>query len=92
MVQVSSLPVETICSMTRNRQGASGRGVIGYMGKKLCGYLIRSLADYYHRDSVTMSQGIGKVEGRRGVDKVFQARLQRLEEAITRDWKRKIGN
>jgi hypothetical protein len=62
------------------------------MGKKLCGYSIRSLAEYFHRDPVAMSWGIGKVEGRMGVDKAFEAKLRKLEGSITLDRKRKIRN
>jgi len=84
--------VGAVCSMTRNREGAWGRAIIGYMGKKLCGYSTKSLAEYFHRDPVAMSRGIGKVEGRMGTDKTFEARLQELEGAITQGRRRKIRN
>jgi putative transposase len=86
------MPVEAVCSMTRNRQGAWGRAVVGYMGKKLCGYSTKSLAEYFHRDPVAMSRGIGKVEGRMGGDKAFEAKLRKLEGTVTLDRKRKIRN
>jgi chromosomal replication initiation ATPase DnaA len=86
------MPVETVCSMTRNREGAWGRAIVGYMGKKLCGYSIRSLAEYFQRDPVAMSRGIGKVEGRMGADKDFEAKLRELEGKIKLDRKRKIRN
>jgi hypothetical protein len=62
------------------------------MGKKLCGYSIRSLAEYFRRDPVAMSWGIGKVEGRMGVDKAFVGKLRKLEGSITLDRNRKIRN
>jgi hypothetical protein len=86
------MPVEAVCSMTRNRQGAWGRAVVGYMGKKLCGYSTKSLAEYFHRDPVAMSRGIGKVEGRMGGDKALEAKLRKLEGAVTLDRRRKIRN
>ena len=95
VVHVSSaygIPVETVCSMTRNREGAWGRGIVGYMGKKLCGYSIRSLAEHFHRDPVAMSRGIAKVEGRAGPDKDFEVKLWRLEGKITLGQKKKIRN
>jgi REP element-mobilizing transposase RayT len=87
-----SMPVETVCSLTRNREGAWGRAIVGYVGKKLCGYSNKSFAEYFHRDPVAISRGIGKVEGRMGADKNFKAKLRRLEEVITLDRKRKIRN
>ena len=95
VVQVSSafgMPMETVCSMTRNREGAWGRGIVGYLGKKLCGYSVKSLAEYFHRDPVAMSRGMGKVERRMGADKDLKTKLRKLEEAITLDRKRKIRN
>jgi len=89
---VFGMPVETVCGMTRNREGAWGRAIVGYMGKKLCGYSIRSVAEYFHRDPVAISRGIGKVEGRMGADKRFQTRLRELEGAVTLKRKRKIRN
>ena len=78
--------------MTRNREGAWGRAIVGYVGKKLCGYSTKSLAEYFHREPVVMSRGIGRVEGRMGTDKTFEARLQELEGAITQGRRRKIRN
>jgi chromosomal replication initiation ATPase DnaA len=78
--------------MTRNREGAWGRGIVGYVGKKLCGYTSKSLAEYFDRDPVAMSRGIGKVEARAGSDKDFEAKLWRLEEVITLGKNRKIRN
>jgi putative transposase len=83
---------ETVYSMTRNRKGAWGRAIVGYMGKKLCGYSTKGLAEHFHRDPVAMSRGIGKVEGSIGVDKAFEAKLRKLEGTITLDRKRKIRN
>jgi REP element-mobilizing transposase RayT len=81
-----------IWSMTRNREGAWGRGIVGYMGKKLCGYSVKSLAEYFQRDPVAMSRGMGKVERRMEADKDFEAKLRELEGAITQGRKRRIRN
>jgi len=95
VVHVSSvfaIPMDTVCSMTRNREGAWGRAIVGYVGKNLCGYSNKSIAEYFHRDPVAMSRGIAKVEGRTGSDKDFEAKLRRLEGVITLGQKRKIRN
>jgi len=92
VTSVFGMPVETVCSMTRNREGAWGRAIVGYMGKKLCGYSNKSFAEYFHRDPVAMSRGIAKVEGRAGSDKDFETKLRKLEGAITLGQKRKIRN
>ena len=86
------IPMETVCGMSRNREGAWGRGIVGYIGNRLCGYSNKSLAEYFHRDPVAMSRGIAKVEGRIKSDKDFRANLRKLEEVITLGQKRKIRN
>jgi REP element-mobilizing transposase RayT len=89
---IFGISIGTVLSMTRNREGAWGRGIVGYVGKKLCGYTSKSLAEYFDRDPVAMSRGIGKVEARAGSDKDFEAKLWRLEEVITLGKNRKIRN
>jgi len=89
---VFGMSVETICSMTRNREGAWGRGIVGYVGKRLCGYSNKSFSEYFHRDPVAISRGIAKVEGKIGSDKDFGAKLRRLERVITLGQRRKIRN
>ncbi len=78
--------------MTQNLKGAWGRAIVGYVDKNLCGYSHKSFAEYFHRDSVAMSRGIAKVEGRAGTDKDFGRKLRRLERVITLGQKRKIRN
>ena len=63
-----------------------------FVGKRLCGYSIKSLAEYFHRDPVAMSRGIEKVEGRIKSDRDLEAKLRKLEEVITLGRKRKIRN
>jgi chromosomal replication initiation ATPase DnaA len=86
------IPVETVCSMSRNREGAWGRGIVGYLGKRLSDYSNKSLAEYFHRDPVAMSRGIAKVEERIRLYKDFEANLRKLEEVVTMGQKRKIRN
>ncbi len=89
---VFGISVETICSMTRNREGAWGRAMVGYVGKRLCGYSNKSVSEYFHRDPVALSRGIARVEERIRLDKGFEIKLRGLGEEITRGRRRKIRN
>jgi hypothetical protein len=62
------------------------------MGRKLGGYSIKSLVEYFYRDPVAMSRGTGKIERRMGMDKILRRKLRGLEGTITLDRKRKIRN
>jgi len=58
------MPAGVIRGMSRNRKGATGRSIVGYLDRKLAGYPLSSIADYFRRDPVSLCQGMAKVEKR----------------------------
>ncbi len=76
--------------MSRNRMGASGRSIVGYLGRKLAGHPLRSIADYFRRDSVSLCQGIAKLEKRMMEQDGFKKKLMGLEKNLVEGHKRKI--
>jgi len=76
--------VEELHSSSRNRQGALGRAMVAYLGKNLCRFANKAIAQVFKRDPVTVSQGIKKVEQmiRDGSD--FAASMQQLEKRLTK--------
>ena len=84
------IPVTVIKGMSRNRIGASGRSIAGYLGRKLGGYPLSSIADYFQRDPVSLCQGIAKVEKRMREEEGFREKLMRLEKILVEGRKRKI--
>ena len=70
--------------------GALGRSIVGYLGRKLAGHPLRSIADYFRRDSVSLCQGITKVERRMREEDGFREKLMRLEKNLVEGRKRKI--
>ena len=59
---VLKVPEDLFYSLTRNRRGAWGRSVVGYLGRKLSGYTIKAIANHFNRDPVVLSQWIRKIE------------------------------
>lgn len=84
------IPVSVIRGTSRNRIGASGRSIVGYLGRNLGGYPLRSIADYFRRDSVSLCQGIAKVERRMREEDGFREKLMELEKKLVKGRKRKI--
>ena len=70
--------------------GASGRSIVGYLGRKLAGHPLRSIADYFRRDSVSLCQGIEKLEKRMMEQDGFKKKLVGLEKNLVEGHKRKI--
>jgi REP element-mobilizing transposase RayT len=69
-------------SETRNRKGALGRSVVGYFGRKLCGYENKVVAAHFKKDPSALSHGIRRVEQRLREDGSFAKRMNKLEEKI----------
>ncbi len=84
------MPASVIRGMSRNRKGASGRSIVGYLGRKLAGYPLSSIADYFRRDPVSLCQGIGKVERRMREEDGFRERIIGLEKNLVEGRKRRI--
>ena len=59
--------------------GASGRNIVGYLGRKLGGYLLSRIADHFRRHPVSLCQGIAKVERRLREEDGFREKLRELE-------------
>jgi hypothetical protein len=86
---VLRIPSDLIYSGSRNRRGALGRAVVGYMGRKLAGHRVKAIAQHFHRDPVGISQGMQKLEARLRADGTVQGAVKGIEETLTRNRKRK---
>ena len=84
------IPVSVIRGMSRNRIGASGRSIVGYLGRNLAASPLNSIADYFRRDPVSLCQGMAKVERRMREEDGFREKLMELEKNLVEGRKRKI--
>jgi REP element-mobilizing transposase RayT len=78
--EVLALDRPVLYSATRNRKGALGRAVVGYIGRRLCGYENKAVAAHFNMDPSALSHGIKKVEQRIREDGSFAKRIKKLEE------------
>ena len=76
------LPTDLLYSLSRNRQGALGRAVTGYVGRKLGGYQIKAIAAHFHRDPVVISQGIKRLENKLKEEKGFVKTVSDIERSL----------
>jgi chromosomal replication initiation ATPase DnaA len=56
--------------------------VVGYFGRKLCGYKNKAIAEYFNRDPATLSDRIKKVEKMITTDQEFSILMERLEKKL----------
>jgi chromosomal replication initiation ATPase DnaA len=71
--------------LTRNRRGALGRAVVGYIGRKFCGYENRAIADHFKREPAALSFGIKNLEKSLEENKVFAKTIEKLERNLARN-------
>jgi len=87
---VLNIAPKSFYSPTRNREGTWGRAIVAYVGAKLGGHQVKTVAQHFKRDPAGISRGIRKVEKNRRDEKAFDSRVSRVEEAIKENKKRKI--
>ena len=80
---------EQLYSMTSDREGARGRGIVGYLARRVSDYGVKEIADHFGRSSVTMSEGMKRVEDLERRDKSFSKMLSLIMERVVRRGKRK---
>ena len=69
-------------SNTRNRPGALGRAVVGYLGMELASLPFNATAEHFNRDPVVISRGIKGLEKRIREDEAFAATIAMLRESL----------
>ena len=72
-------------SNTRNRPGALGRVVVGYLGKELANLPFKSTAEHFNRDPVVISKGIKRLEKRIREDEAIATTIRKLREYLTKN-------
>jgi putative transposase len=87
---VLNIPADLFYSTNRNRRGAWGRSVVGYLARKLGGHQIKGIAQHFDRDPVVISQGMKRLEQKLKQGKAFAKTVTRIEEALIRNRKPNI--
>jgi len=77
-------------SATKDREGVRGRGLTGYLARKMSGYTVKEIADHFRRSPVTIGEGIMRIEEELRRDKSFDNSLRCLEESLVQGRKRKF--
>jgi putative transposase len=81
--------VHELYSVRRNRQGSHGRGMVAYLARRISGYSVRDIADHFRRSSVTVSEGVTKIEDLLRNDRTFGKELECMTENLVKGRKRK---
>ncbi len=80
---------DKLYSMTRDREGARGRGIVGYLARRISGYEVNEIATHFGRSPQTISEGIKRVEDLQRRDKSFAKTLSLMFENMVKGRERR---
>jgi len=79
-------------SFRRSRQGALGRSVAAFLGKKWGGHAFKEFAEHFKRDPVVISKGVRGLEKRLAEDGRFAQSVEMMERTLFQDKRPRIVN
>lgn len=79
---------DLLYSNTRNRRGAFGRAVVGYLAKELANHPFKDTAAHFNRDPVVISKGIKGLQKKIREDETIATAINMLRESLTKNRKR----
>jgi REP element-mobilizing transposase RayT len=80
---------DKLYSVTRDREGASGRGIVAYLARVISDYTVREIGDHFRRSPAAIGEAIMKVEDHLHRDRSFAKALERMREKLIEGRKRK---
>lgn len=87
--QACGVPIDRLHSLTYERQGAHGRGIVAYLARGLGGWMVKEIAEHFRRSPMRISQAIMEVEERLREDRAFRKMVEKLEKDLIKQAKRK---
>jgi chromosomal replication initiation ATPase DnaA len=89
VLRETGIPRDQVYSLTRGRKGALGRHLAAYLARKLAGFRVIEVARHFHREPMTLSLGVKKVESLLQNDKALAKKVEIMERNLTEKSKKK---
>jgi len=86
------MPVDALFLKSHNRKYGRVRGITGYLMRKIVGFKVTDIANYFGRDIAAVSKEITKIEKEIMSDVGFQKTLEKIETAVKRPNEEKYAN
>ena len=80
---------DRLYSLTRDRMGAYGRGIVAYLARKLTGTLVKEIARHFQREPMTISEAVIKIESQMEKDKELTRRIEEMRSNLMKRGKKK---
>lgn len=80
---------DKLYSLSRNREGGRGRGIVGYLARLLSNYTVQEIGEYFRRGPSAISEAIRKVEEFISRDESFATAIKQTKDKLIKGRKRK---
>jgi putative transposase len=80
---------DRLYSLTRSREGAQGRSMVGYLARVISAYMVKDVACHFQRSPMRMSQAIIQFENKLRKDEQLRKSLEKLKEDLIKKGKKK---
>ncbi len=84
-----AIPPNRLYSLTRDRRGAYGRAIVAYLAREMTGSLVKDLAGHFHREPMTISEAVIKIEGLMEKDKELARKIETMKSSLVKRGKKK---
>ena len=87
--KATGIALDRLYSLTYERGGAYGRGMVAYLARAEAGQMVKDIAEHFRRSPMRMSQAIIEFETRLRKDEPLRKMLNHLEEDLKKQAKKK---
>lgn len=84
-----AIPRDRLYSLTRDRMGAFGRAIVAYLARRIAGFSVKDIAQYFQREPMTLSEAIVKIEGLMEKDKELARKIEDMRSNLTKRGRKK---
>ena len=84
-----AIPRDRLYSSTRNRMGAYGRAIVAYLAREVTGSLVKDIGRHFHREPMTISEAVIKIEGLMEKDKELARKIEAMRSNLMKRGKKK---
>jgi hypothetical protein len=84
-----AIPRDRLYSLTRDRKGAYGRAIVAYLAREMAGFLVRDIGRHFHREPMTISEAIIKIEGLMERDKELARKIEAMRSNLMKRGKKR---
>jgi hypothetical protein len=84
-----AIPRDRLYSLTRDRKGAYGRAIVAYLAREMAGFLVKDIGRHFHREPMTISEAIIKIEGLMERDKELARKIEAMRSNLMKRGKKR---